>query len=386
MKKLYTTCLIILSTLSVDAQIWYDETVGTPSAPTPVNTYTGWINQGLLNYSGTAMVDTANPSNNTYGSGGGNILFSNTVGTSLQVSGFPAIQDAVYLNINFSMQGHSVANPNAPTDLQLQVSVDSGSTWTNVQYGWAFTMFPNPPQPTAWDYFTAGFNLPYIFNPTPNPFDNDYTYADLTKVFVRFTQTGSTNSYRIDDVHIFPIVLLDIKLVSFNAIAQSGFTELSWTANTDNTKDIFYLEKSTDGKNFKTINEQSAKGKGQFSYSFKEAIEKSTVYYRLKMMEINGKLSYSNILQVSPNNNTGSDFNLYPNPVKDVLFVEVSSTSTRYFSVVITDLRGNVVKHFNLPPSQTGIFQVPVSKLSTGMYMLTIDDGVKKEVKKFVVE
>ena len=65
------------------------EKVGNPSTNTIVSAYTGWVNQGILTFSGNADVQTLHPSNNADGSGGGNVFFTNTPGKYFKISGFP---------------------------------------------------------------------------------------------------------------------------------------------------------------------------------------------------------------------------------------------------------------------------------------------------------
>ena len=374
-----------MSCFSVSAQ-WYAETIGTPAAPSSVSAYTGWVNQNVLDYSGTALVDTANPSTNTYGSGGGNIFLTNTPGTSFQVSGFSDIPNSVSVNIQFSMYGHDTSNINSLGDLELQVSSDSGSTWTTVPYSWAYALFPTPPNVTPWDYFTADMPLPYTFHPTPNPLDDEYAYTDFSDVFVRFVQTSSTKAFRIDDLHVFPMALLSIQLLSFDALVFGRHTTVSWKAVTKSEYETFFLERSLDGKTFSSISEHKAKGKGTFSYSYQDAATASTCYYRLKLVEEGGRISSSKILTVAQKTNgSGILRTIYPNPAKDVLYLEIGSSSNQAITVAIIDLAGRQVKKVVFPATTTGIFQLSLADVTAGSYVLLVDNGAIQQEKKIVV-
>ena len=91
MKKLYTLFILIsISTVAYTQS--HDENFGNPPSQMPLSNYTGWTSS--LHFSGTAMIDTANPSlidyTANYGpfslaSGAGNVSL-NTVGSYLQVS------------------------------------------------------------------------------------------------------------------------------------------------------------------------------------------------------------------------------------------------------------------------------------------------------------
>lgn len=386
MKKLYTLCLSGFTFLNASAQ--YLETVGTPNAPTTISSYTGWDNQNILNYSGTAIVDTATPSNCSFSSGGGNLLFTPTAGTDFQISGLQDISGAVTVEVYFNMHGFNTANPNGANDLQLQISTDSGSTWNVASYTWAYTIFPSAPTPTPWDYFQCSYMLPYITNPITTPWSTPQ-YDSLHNVFIRFVQTGNTNTYRIDDIMISSIVLLDINLINFDASQHNDITTLNWTAVTSDN-DIFYLERSIDGKNFTSINKQVAKGKGTFDYSYKdkEATATPISYYRLKLTEANGKTSYSKTLTISSNIDKTSALlqTVYPNPAKDVLFVDINSNSEQSIMLSIIDVNGKQVEKRNLPATQSGIYQIPLSKFPNGVYHIIADDGIKKETHEIIIQ
>ncbi|MBK7882699.1 MAG: hypothetical protein IPJ81_01860 [Chitinophagaceae bacterium] len=97
-----------------------------------------------------------------------------------------------------------------------------------------------------------------------------------------------------------PITILPVKLISFNAaIINKDEAKLSWSTATENNNDHFDIERSTDGRNFAKISE--TKGQGNSSvrtdYSLITTIKglSGTIYYRLKQVDISGKITYSSI-------------------------------------------------------------------------------------------
>ena len=71
------------------------------------------------------------------------------------------------------------------------------------------------------------------------------------------------------------------------------------------------------------------------------------------------------------------DFKLYPNPVKDVLNIELIDADSATFK--ITNLLGQTVKSGTL--RQQGI---DVSNLQTGIYVIEVNDGEEVMTKKFI--
>lgn len=82
--------------------------------------------------------------------------------------------------------------------------------------------------------------------------------------------------------------------------------ELNWTANTESNSKQFEIQRSVDGKSFKTIGiiftiDADAKVK---TYTFKDAakgIEKSLLTYRIKQVTMNDNCSFSGTVVLQKN-------------------------------------------------------------------------------------
>lgn len=92
-----------------------------------------------------------------------------------------------------------------------------------------------------------------------------------------------------------------VKLFNFMGSQNGSKTMLQWMVNKNEEVNRFEIEKSVDGKNFKTAalifgSEQS----NTDSYMFYEKATDKKLSYRIKLMENNGTISYSDIIVVSP--------------------------------------------------------------------------------------
>ncbi|MEO8112686.1 MAG: hypothetical protein ABI594_21735, partial [Ginsengibacter sp.] len=93
-------------------------------------------------------------------------------------------------------------------------------------------------------------------------------------------------------------VVLPLQLVSFTGTLNQNQVKLNWkTANETNTA-LFEVERSITGTAFAKIGSKKA---GQNSYFFidEKAGQSQELYYRLKMIDADGKFTYSNILRLS---------------------------------------------------------------------------------------
>ena len=87
---------------------------------------------------------------------------------------------------------------------------------------------------------------------------------------------------------------------------------------------------------------------------------------------------------LATNQNTiDTEFNLYPNPAQDKLFINLSDTSTEIYYLTITTIEGRVAMMLPQPQWQNGI---DISGLSSGVYIVQLMDKQTKSItnKKFI--
>jgi len=81
-----------------------------------------------------------------------------------------------------------------------------------------------------------------------------------------------------------------------------------------------------------------------------------------------------------------AEFKIYPNPNKGNFTVQFNSDSNNDIKVGVHDIRGRLILENSF--QNTGIFSqnLQLSNVQSGIYIVTVQDGEKKEVKKIVVE
>ncbi len=173
--------------------------------------------------------------------------------------------------------------------------------------------------------------------------------------------------------------ILPLQLLSFNGTKQANSSTLNWkTANEQNTKS-FELESSTDGRRFTKMATLNAAGNGSHSYSYTDAtIYKDKVWYRLKMLDADGKFTYSTLVLM--NQSTNHPITIFPNPAISVLNINLSSAKLLNTNAQLTDAKGSLLQVVRL----SGYNQpVTIGQLAKGMYLIKFADGT---VLRFVKE
>lgn len=155
---------------------------------------------------------------------------------------------------------------------------------------------------------------------------------------------------------------------------QSGETiELSWKTQIEENVSHFELERSTDGVTFEKIGRVDA---GKYQYLALDNAAAGMIWYRLKVVDIDGKISYSNVIRVSNDESNSGNIRLYPNPGADKIQIVGSSA---YGKVTIINNAGKVIKQKQLSSNNS----VTISDLPAGLYYLIFFDGNKRMSSKF---
>lgn len=181
---------------------------------------------------------------------------------------------------------------------------------------------------------------------------------------------------------------------SFSGTKFSGRNELKWNTVSETNNKGFYIERSFDGIDFKSIGFISSKANNgnatsSLNYEFNDFTPSTgTNYYRLKQTDKDGKFTYSSVVTLKGNKLVGATISaIYPNPVKDNLTITIGSATAEKASLVITDLSGKIVrqKNISLTNGEISIFE-NISNFATGTYLLKLVDekGATIETKKIV--
>ncbi len=171
---------------------------------------------------------------------------------------------------------------------------------------------------------------------------------------------------------------LPLSLLSFTGIKQSNYNQLLWkTANEVNTKQ-FVLERSTDGRSFNSFATVAAKGNGNGIYSYDDNVQwNGKIYYRLKMIDNDGKFTYSNIIVLSNQNNT--TVTVYPNPVIDKVTLKFTDNKLFNTTAKLIDMSGRLVSTIFI---KNNFEIIEMGKLPSGIYMLQLADGTVQKIVK----
>jgi hypothetical protein len=208
-------------------------------------------------------------------------------------------------------------------------------------------------------------------------YNSDGTLADIT------TQGPNGDNITETTFHYSTNCLLPLTLLSFTAVLDGKAARLQWkTATEINTKN-FIIQRSIDAIHFQNIGSVNAVGNSSqiTSYSFADAgvfkAGANKLYYRLQMVDKDGKFTYSNIAIVQIEN--GKPLVIYPNPVAGELKLTGHLNAGGTVTIQIINSVGQTVLresyNFNSGDFNTGI---DVSKLPPGVYLVVVNDKTER--------
>ncbi len=185
---------------------------------------------------------------------------------------------------------------------------------------------------------------------------------------------------------------LPVNLINFSAIFNNNQSQLKWASDNEVNFEKFIIERSNTGSDFAAIGERKAYGKtGRNDYDFSDDLSTATgsnFYYRLKMLDIDGKFTYSSIVMIKKEASRINGITINPNPiVKGATTVRFTAAKAGMADFKVIDLSGKMVLQ-----QKNKIFEgnnsVPITnldKLQPGTYILQMINDIESSVIKFSV-
>ncbi len=203
-------------------------------------------------------------------------------------------------------------------------------------------------------------------------FDTDIVDGASIKLRFSFVTTSSSNRFITFDNfrQAGSNITLPVKFTGLDAKKSGNGTLVTWNVADETDVAHYEVEKSTNGRNYSTIG--SVKASGRSSYSFTDASVTPVSFYRIKSVDIDGKVGYSTFISLK-NGKSVVVLRAYPTVVQTTLTVQ-HATTTNTSRIFISSEDGRLVK--SIIPA-TGSMETPVNlfNLKAGLYILRFEDG-----------
>jgi hypothetical protein len=209
--------------------------------------------------------------------------------------------------------------------------------------------------------------------------------AAATYTSVEFVQAANTVRFATYGRGVWDLVLttpLSVELTEFKAKSVNNTQiALNWAAASAVNFDKFIVERSGNGVDFSEIGTVKNKSNTAETYRFDDAKPLTGInYYRLKMVDNDGKTTYSKIESATINAN--KDWKIYPTslskntPLSIELPVGIERANLQLF-----DLSGRLLKEMTV----TNRADIDISNLNSGVFVYQIVSGQDRKSGKIFV-
>lgn len=177
-------------------------------------------------------------------------------------------------------------------------------------------------------------------------------------------------------------VTLPLTYTSVKATETSGGINVEWKTASETSIVRYEVERSADAITYTTIANTTAKGQVQNDYSLLDRSPfKGNNYYRIKAIEANGDVKYSQVVVVKKEQKA-EVVSAYPNPIPgNTVFVQLASQEKGTYTVSLVNSAGVTVQVQNIVHSgSTTIESISLlNNLAKGVYLLQVKGpGVEK--------
>jgi trimeric autotransporter adhesin len=202
-----------------------------------------------------------------------------------------------------------------------------------------------------------------------------------------FATTGGAN-HAASFYFATSLVTLPVELLTFKGTLQNNATLLQWKTAQEINTSHFDVERSIDGINFTNIGAVAAQGNTSVETNYSHidndvtTLPVTVVYYRLKVVDLDGAIKYSNVISVTLPSVTGT-ITIAPNPVVNEATVRIIAAVNGKAQWTVTDNAGRVVMQ-NFADLKKGhnILSIDLSKLAAGVYYYNVlGAGLDQHIK-----
>lgn len=191
-------------------------------------------------------------------------------------------------------------------------------------------------------------------------------------------------------------ILVPIELVAFHAEKlNEADAHLTWSTASEQNTAYFDIERSHDALNFKKIASKNAAGHSHALIHY-DLVDKNLdtatyqkYYYRLKMVDLDGVFTYSEIRAVVYDKNRKAiDFVVSPNPSTNGIFTlnfNQDLDERSELEIGVTDVYGRLVLSERFPVEGNRFYCDALSGLAAGNYYISVKGAGFQKTAKWIV-
>ncbi|HMX77101.1 MAG TPA: T9SS type A sorting domain-containing protein, partial [Chitinophagaceae bacterium] len=178
--------------------------------------------------------------------------------------------------------------------------------------------------------------------------------------------------------NLFDASTLPVRLLDFSGFNRSNFNELKWVVSQEHDLRNYELERSIDGIHYSRIATKTPNGSNnEITYSYNDPVLTgySEFYYRLKMVDNDGRETYSSVIFIRTTSKT--KISVTNNPFKDMIALQYNISKDELLSISLFNVSGALLKKVQYKATAgSGAYTLyGVGNNATGIYFLRVEAG-----------
>jgi hypothetical protein len=168
-------------------------------------------------------------------------------------------------------------------------------------------------------------------------------------------------------------VILPVQFVFFNANCEDNNVLLRWKTAQELNSSHFSIERSRDGINWTSIGNQVSAGtsNSERNYSFVDHSPLPEGYYRIAEFDLDGKVQYTGTIRSACH--TPALFRLRPNPVRDLVYIDLTAAENSMARLQVFDSKGALVRmQENVVLAGQNQLSLDMKDLTSGLYTISV--------------
>jgi hypothetical protein len=187
-------------------------------------------------------------------------------------------------------------------------------------------------------------------------------------------------------------VALPVTLINFDAVANKSnkTVEVRWATATEENNSHFEIMHSTDFVNWTSIGTVYSQGNGNEMnvYSFTDINPSTVNQYKLKIVALNGEVSYTSIKLVKFTETISTTVSVYPNPANANVNLSVDNMDmSTPVTIQLMNPMGQVVFEQIITENYSGMMNtsIPTSEFAAGIYQVSITSATGTVSQKLII-
>jgi hypothetical protein len=162
---------------------------------------------------------------------------------------------------------------------------------------------------------------------------------------------------------------------------NGSIATINWSTLSEQNTNYFVLERSLDnvnftatGNNVKAAGNSVSKKEYQQPDNISSLMQNPVIYYRVKLVDIDGKFKYSNVVALRLSQKPG--VTVWPNPFHSSITISITTDRETVIDINLIDVNGRTLRNSSQSASK-GIVRINIDNLEqlpAGVYLVEIVD------------